>query len=70
MTTALRDNEMLELRIAMLRAGVRQIDVAQHLGVTPAAISQVLKGQTTSARIVQAIREFIAYRPGSKQRAS
>ena len=49
----------VEIKIAMLKAGVTQVDIACKLGVTPAAVSQVILGYRTAERTRAAVAEAI-----------
>jgi len=59
----------LELKIAMLRMGVRQKAVAEAAGVTPQAVSGVLAGKDKSRRLVEIIQKMIKERKLLKEAA-
>lgn len=44
-----------DLRVALLRAGVRQMDIARACGSAPANVYAVVHGKTRSLRIERAI---------------
>ena len=44
-----------EIKILMIRAGVKQISIAKKLGVSDAYVNQTIKGIRNSARIKRAI---------------
>ena len=51
------NTEEREMRINLVRAGVRPIELARRLGVSPNAISNVLRGRSRSARIESILRD-------------
>jgi len=51
--------EPLEIRIALMRAGVRQIDIAQKANVSTASVAGVINKKTTSDRLQRMIARAI-----------
>lgn len=49
----------IERKAMMVRRQVRQIDLAEELGVSQSSVSQALSGERRSARIEQAIAEAL-----------
>lgn len=49
----------IEIKIALLRRGVSQRDIARKLGVTYTAVSNVINGQGRSRRIEALIKAVI-----------
>lgn len=52
----------IDLKIAMIRVDLRNIDIARELGVTGPAVTQVLNGYRHSRRILDGIRACIKRR--------
>ena len=48
-----------ERKAAMVLAGVRPIDIARKLGVSPTTVGTVLAGRCTSRRVFEAVAEAI-----------
>lgn len=51
--------EPLEIRIALMRAGVRQADIARVAHVTTPHIARVINGQSSSDRVQRMIAKAI-----------
>jgi len=45
------------IKIRMLRAGVRQTDIAKLLHIKPQTVNKVLKGKTISNRVLQLLQD-------------
>ena len=59
MTVSKMDMEPVEIVVALIRAGVVQAALARKLGVTDQAVSQVIRGASTSHKIRRAISDAI-----------
>ena len=46
-----------EIKAALMRKGLTQADIATGLGVSQQSVSLVIRGKSTSARIIQALVE-------------
>jgi len=53
----------MEIKIQLMQAGVSPSQIARRLGVTPAAVTMVIAGDTTSARIRREIASVIGLPP-------
>lgn len=53
------DMSPMDIRIAMLRSGVTQMDIARELGVAKTAVYLVIEGRAVSNRIREKISERI-----------
>jgi lambda repressor-like predicted transcriptional regulator len=51
--------EPLEIKIALMRAGVTQVDIARYVGVAPPNVSKVIAGVIASARVRAAIAKAL-----------
>ncbi len=49
----------IEIKIALLRIGVKQVDIARALNVSRASVCDVLKGKMKSRRIITYIENTI-----------
>ena len=54
--------EPLEIKIALMRAEIRQADIARACQVSTAAIARVINGQATSDRIQRMIAKALGQR--------
>ena len=53
------DMSPMDIRIAMLRSGVTQMDIARELGVAKTAVYLVIEGKAVSHRIREKISERV-----------
>lgn len=49
----------LQIKIALLEAGIEQKEIAKRIGVTPPAVSQVIHGISSSIKIRRAVAEAL-----------
>jgi len=52
--------EPIEIKIALMRAGVTQADIARYTGVAPPNVSKVIKGNIASRKVRAAIAKALA----------
>lgn len=49
----------IEIKISLLRLGIKQADIARKMNVTPMSVHDVIHGKRTSRRIMGYIEELI-----------
>jgi len=49
----------LEIRIAMLKKGIRQVDIARKLGVTRQHVNHVIRGKYSSKRVEKELKKIL-----------
>ena len=52
--------DAVQIKIELLKRGIKQADIARRLGVSRSAVSHVISGRGRSARIEKYIRRLIA----------
>ena len=57
------------LQDRMKKAGVKQVDIAAKANVSPAAVSLVVRGLSTSKRIIDMIRDEIEKKESEQNRS-
>ena len=48
-----------KIRIEMIKADVKIVEIASHLGITPSAVHQVVSGNRSTLRIREAIAKAV-----------
>lgn len=59
MSSATYKQEMLELKIELIRRGITQTEIARGLGLAHASVNLVLNGHRKNSRVVGYIQELL-----------
>jgi DNA-binding XRE family transcriptional regulator len=51
------ENRPLEIKAALIRLGISQVQISRRVGVSPQTVCAVIKGRKTSARVTRALIE-------------
>ena len=54
--------ETIEIKVALLRAGVTQTKIAKQTGVAPSIVNRVIQGKVVSRHVAQAVADSIGLR--------
>lgn len=52
-----KDMSPVEIKVALIRSGVSQVQIAKSLGINPSAVSRVIDGSSVSHRVRKAVAE-------------
>ena len=53
----------LNLKAALVRAGVTQREIAHELSISPSTVHKVLRGQSVSSRVQNSVVEKLGFDP-------
>ncbi len=59
----MKKNKATEIKVALLRAGVTQAQIAKDLGLTIASVNGVIQGRCKSTRVMDYIEKVTGIRP-------